>query len=406
MKSLTKFLSFVAAVIVIGGVFFWATHAGLISLPSEVKASPSASSASSAPPAVPVTVAAVIEKPVTEWDEFSGRIQAIDSVQIRPQVSGIIEDVHFDEGQLVKKGDPLFTIDPRPFQAALAQAQASLAGAQAKLAFAHTNQARSQELIQTHAIAQNQLDSDNDAVLEADAAVKMGQAAVQSAQINLDYTNITAPVDGRVSRAEITVGNFVGAGITAPVLTTVVSVNPVYVEFEMDEQAFLKYAATGAAGNSNIDGIPVAMGLANEEGYEHQGHLKSLDNALDVTSGTIRVRAVFDNPNGELTPGLYAKVRTGSSNPVPAILVDDRAIGTDQDKKYVMVVGGDNHVSYRAVTLGPIVDGMRVIRSGLQKDERIVVKGLQRVQPNSLVNPTEIAMDRQSAASKFVTAGK
>jgi membrane fusion protein, multidrug efflux system len=392
MKSSTKFLTIVAAVIVIGAGLFWASHAGYLPLPGGAK--PAADAASAAPPAVPVSVAAVIEKPVTEWSEFSGRIQAIDRVQIRPQVSGIIEGVHFDDGQLVKKGDPLFTIDPRPFQAALAQAQASLAGAQAKLAYAHTNLSRSQGLIQTHAISQNQLDSDNDAVLEADAGVKLAQANVQTAQINLDYTAITAPVDGRVSRAEITVGNFVGAGITAPVLTTVVSVSPVYVEFEMDEQAFLKYAATGAAGNSNLDNIPVAMGLANEDGYAHTGHLQALDNVLDVTSGTIRVRAVFDNPNGELTPGLYAKVRTGSASTEPAILVDDRAIGTDQDKKYVMVVTADNHASYRAVTLGPIVDGLRVIRTGLQKDERIVVNGLQRIRPNSHVAPTDVAMDR------------
>lgn len=401
MKSSIKFLSFVGTVIVIGSALFWATHAGLISLPGGAQAA--ATTTAAAPQAIPVSVAAVVEKPVTEWDEFSGRIQAIDSVSIRPQVSGIIENVHFNEGQLVKKGDPLFTIDPRPFQAALAQAQASLAGAQAKLAFAHTNLARSQALINTHAIAQTQLDSDNDAVLEADANVKVAQAAVFAAQVNLDYTAITAPVDGRVSRAEITVGNFVGSGVSAPVLTSVVSVSPVYVEFEMDEQAFLKYAATGAAGNSNLDNIPVSMGLANEENYPHQGRLKSIDNALDTTSGTIRIRAVFDNASGELTPGLYAKVRTGSASSAPAILVNDRAVGTDQDKKYVMVVGADNRVSYRAVTLGPVVDGMRIIRSGLQKDERIVVNGLQRVHPNSLVAPTEIAMDRESTASKLVT---
>jgi multidrug efflux system membrane fusion protein len=351
-------------------------------------------------------VAKVEEKSVTEWDEFSGRVRAIDHVEVRPQVSGIIEQVHFSDGQLVQKGDMLFTIDPRPFQAALAQAQATLAGAQAKLAYAHTNLARSQALIDSHAIAQTQLDSDNDAMLEADANVKLAQAAVFAAQINLDYTAINAPVDGRVSRAEITVGNFVGSGVSAPVLTSVVSVSPVYVEFEMDEQAFLKYAATGAAGNSNIDNIPVSMGLANEENYPHEGRLKSIDNVLDTTSGTIRIRAIFDNSNGELTPGLYAKVRTGSVNAAPAILVDDRAVGTDQDKKFVMVVGADNHVSYRAVTLGPVVDGLRIIRTGLQKDERIVVNGLQRVHPNSLVDPTEVAMDRQAASSKFVTAGK
>ncbi len=187
----------------------------------------------------------------------------------------------------------------------------------------------------------------------------------------------------------------VESGSTAPLLTTVVSVSPVYVEFEVDEQTYLKYAANGASGNSGLDRIPVAMGLANEDGYPHEGHLESLDNQLDTSSGTIRVRAIFDNASGELTPGLYAKVRIGGSAAETAILVDDRAIGTDQDKKFVMVVDANNKATYRTVTLGPVVNGLRVIRSGLQKDERIVVNGLQRVRPNTIVAPTEVAMDPQ-----------
>jgi multidrug efflux system membrane fusion protein len=384
MKNTTKFV-LAGAVIAVGALAFWATRP----VSSTGGAAPTASAV---PPPVPVSVAPVIEKSVTEWDEFSGRIEAIDSVEVRPQVSGIIEAVHFDEGQMVKKGDLLFTIDPRPFQADLAHAQAALAGAQAKLDLARINLARKQELIKTNAIAQSELDQSNDDVLEADASVKAEEAAVQTAQINLDYTSITSPVTGRVSRAEITVGNFVSTGTTPPVLTSVVSVNPVYVEFEVDEQTFLKYAAGGAAGNTGIDRIPVTMGLANEDGYPHQGHLKSIDNRLDTTSGTIRVRAIFDNVNGELTPGLYAKVRTGGAAATPDILVDDRAIGTDQDKKFVMVVDADNKANYRAVTLGPVVDGLRVIRSGLQKNEKIVVNGLQRVRPNSIVAPTVVTM--------------
>jgi multidrug efflux system membrane fusion protein len=386
MNTTTKILITVA-VLAIGGISAaWALGA------FNPAGGAAAAAGGGAPPPVAVSIAPVLEKTVTEWDEFSGRIQAIDSVEVRPQVSGIIEAVHFDEGQLVKKGDPLFTIDPRPFQADLAHAQAALAGAQAKLALSNTNLDREKQLIQTHAVAQSELDQRNDDVQEADAAVKAAQAAVLTAQINLDYTSITAPVDGRVSRAEITAGNYVGTGSTPPILTTVVSVNPVYVEFEVDEQAFLKYAANGAAGNTGIDHIPVSMGLANEDGYPHQGHLRSIDNRLDTSSGTIRVRAVFDNPNGELTPGLYAKVRTGNVKSTPTILVDDRAIGTDQDKKFVMVIGADNKAMYRNVTLGPIVDGLRVIRSGLQKNEKIVVNGLQRVRPNTIVAPTEVTM--------------
>jgi multidrug efflux system membrane fusion protein len=308
----------------------------------------------------------------------------------------------------VKKGDLLFTIDPRPFQAELARTQAVLAGAQAHLALATTNFDRSKQLITTHAIAQTEFDQNNDALMEANASLQAAQAAVQTAQLNLDYTAIIAPVTGRVSRAEITVGNLVGAGASAPVLTTIVSVSPVYVEFEIDEQTYLKYLANGASGNSGVDHIPVSIGLANEDGYPHQGHIESIDNQLDTSSGTIRVRAVFDNSLGELTPGLYAKVRTGGSAAETSILVDDRAIGTDQDKKFVMVVDDNNKATYRTVTLGPMVNGLRIVRSGLTRGERIVVNGLQRVQPNEVVAPVAVTMDGKdpaTGASQLVSAG-
>jgi multidrug efflux system membrane fusion protein len=386
-----------AIAIAAGAVALWAT--GILS-PGSSAARPPVT----APPPVPVSVAPVIQKSVTEWDEFSGRVQPVDRVEIRPQVSGLIVAVHFEEGQIVKKGDPLFTIDPRPFQAALAQAQAALEGAQAKLSLAQANLARSRELFETHTVARSELDQNNDAYMEADANLKSAEAAVQTAQINLDYTEITAPVTGRVSRAEITVGNLVEAGANAPLLTTVVSVSPVYVEFEIDEQTYLKYSANGAEGNSGISRIPVEMELADEEGYPNQGHLKSIDNRLDTTSGTIRVRAVFDNPTGELTPGLYAKVRMAGAAAEKVILVDDRAVGTDQDKKYVMVVEPGNTVSYRAVTLGPIVDGLRIVRSGLRKEERIVVDGLQLIRPSQVIVPENVAMDRNQKASEVAAS--
>ena len=383
------FLLLIALIAIGGGAFaLWAT--GVVSLPNSA-APPAVAGAAPAP--VPVSVAKVEQKSVTEWDEFSGRVRAIDRVEVRAQVSGIIEQVHFSDGQLVHQGDLLFTIDPRPFQAALDNAKAVEAGAEAKLALAKTNLDRNKNLIASHAIAQSDLDTTNDAFLEADAAFKAAQAAVQTAQLNLNYTAITAPVTGRVSRAEITAGNLVQDGSSAPLLTTVVSVSPVYVEFEIDEQTYLKYLANGAAGNSGLAHIPVDMGLANEEGYPRQGHLESIDNQLDTSSGTIRVRAVFDDPAGDLTPGLYAKVRTGGAASETAILVDDRAIGTDQDKKYVMVIDADNKANYRAVTLGPVVNGLRIVRSGLHEGERIVVNGLQRVRPNAIVAPTEVAMD-------------
>jgi multidrug efflux system membrane fusion protein len=347
-------------------------------------------------------VATVKEASVTEWDEFSGRVQAVDQVAIRPRVSGVIVAVHFEDGQLVKQGDALFTIDPLPFQAELAHAQAAQAAAQAQVALAQTNSDRNRRLIDNHSIAQSELDQSNANLLEATANLKAADAAVQTAALNLGYCEITAPVTGRVSRAEITAGNLVGAGATAPVLTTIVSVSPMYVEFDIDEQTYLRYAANGAAGNTGMEHIPVFIGLANEEGYPREAHLKSIDNHLDTASGTIRVRAVVDNAKGDLTPGMFARVRTGGSAATNAILVDDRAVGTDQDKKYVLVVDSGNKLAYREVKLGSLVNGLRIIRSGLQSGERIVVNGLQHVRPGDLVDPAVVAMDADHApASKM-----
>jgi multidrug efflux system membrane fusion protein len=210
---------------------------------------------------------------------------------------------------------------------------------------------------------------------------------VMTARLNLQYTAITAPVSGRVSRAEITTGNLVGVGPNVPALTTLVSVSPVYVNFEIDEQTFQRYAAQGAAGNANVARIPVAIGLSNEEGYPHPAQLQAFDNRVDTASGTIRVRAIVNNPANLLTPGMYARVRIGGGGSKPALLIDDKAVGTDQDKKYVMVVDAANKAIYRAVALGPVIDGKRVVRSGLQQGERVIVNGLQRVRPNDLVAP-------------------
>ena len=368
--------------------------AGGLTLSSRAAKSPAAG----APPPVSVSVAKALEKSVTEWDDFSGRVEAVEKVEIRPRVAGTIEAVHFQEGQLVKKGGLLFTIDPRPYQAELARTMAAQTGAQAGVTLARTELDRTRRLIDEHAVAQRELDQRNNALLEADANLKAAQAAVQSAKLNLQYAAITAPISGRVSRAEITVGNLVSP-TSAPILTTVVSVSPVYVNFEVDEQTYIRYAANGAAGNSGISQLPVSIGLASEEGYPHQGRIKSFDNRLDTTSGTMRVRAVFDNPNGLLTPGMFARVRTGGSAAVTAVLIDDKAVGTDQDKKYVMVVGADNKATYRPIKLGPIVDGMRIIRSGLNKDERIVVNGLQRIRPNDTVTPVMMSMDASASSA-------
>lgn len=335
----------------------------------------------------PVTVAPVVERSVIEWDDFSGRVEAIEYVEIRPRVAGTIDAVHFREGQLVRKGDPLFTIDPRPYEAELARAEAEKAQAQATLGLSQTELERTRRLADEHAVARRELDQRNSAVQEAEARLKAAEAAVMTARLNLQYTAITAPVGGRVSRAEITTGNLVGVGPSVPALTTLVSVSPVYVNFEIDEQTFQRYATQGAAGNANVARIPVAIGLSNEEGYPHPAQLQAFDNRVDTASGTIRVRAIVNNPVSLLTPGMYARVRIGGGGKQPALLIDDKAVGTDQDKKYVMVVGADNKATYRSVVLGPVIDGKRVVRSGLQEGEKVIVNGLQRVRPNDVVAP-------------------
>jgi membrane fusion protein, multidrug efflux system len=360
---------------------------------------PSGAKPAAAPPPAAVSVAQVAQKAITEWDEFSGRVEAVERVEIRPRVSGTIDRIHFDEGQLVRKGDLLFTIDPRPYQAALAQAQATQAGAQARMVLAKTEVERARRLIDQHAIAQTELDTREGATLEANAALLAAQAAVQTARLNLQYTAITAPVAGRVSRAEITVGNLVGPGGSGPPLTSVVSVTPVYVNFDVDEPTFIRYAAAGAAGNTGIKDLEVAIGLATETGYPHSGHIKAFDNRLDTVSGTIRVRAVIDNASGMLTPGLFARVRTSSGKADVALLIDDKAVGTDQNKSYVMLLGAGNKVSYRRIQLGPVVDGARVVRSGLASNDRIVVDGLQRIHPNDTVTPTVVPMFAPPQAS-------
>ncbi|MGO4327587.1 efflux RND transporter periplasmic adaptor subunit [Cupriavidus sp. 2TAF22] len=373
-----------------------------------------------APAPTGVDVAGALGKTITEWDEFSGRLEAVDRVEIRPRVGGTIDAVHFREGALVKKGDPLFTIDPRPYAAEVARAEAALAAAQVRASHAQTELARAQRLVQDNAVSRREFDERDNGAREAVANVRAAQASLEVARLNLNYTRIVAPVSGRVSRAEITVGNLVAPGASSPVLTTVVSVSPVYASFEVDEQTYLRYTAPEAGGAANTEGgqsrLPVFLGLADEDGNPHQGRIQSIDNRLDTRSGTIRVRAVFDNTDGRLLPGLYAKVKLGGGAPHPVVLINDRAIGTDQGKKFVLVVDKANKLAYREVTLGPSFEGLRVIRQGLKADETIVVNGLQRVRPGDTVAPKAVEMafkreldqrtgsaDRKQAAAEKAT---
>jgi len=350
-------------------------------------------------PAAKVSVATVIEQPINEWDEFTGRLEAPESVDIRPRVSGYIDRVSFREGSLVKKGDLLFQIDPRPFEAEVKRLQAQLQQARANQTRTLSEARRGERLRQSNAISAELADARASAAAEAQAAVAGIQAELDNAKLNLSFTRVTAPIDGRASRAEITEGNLVGAGQS--LLTTLVSTDKVYAYFDADERVFLKYVELARqAGVQARDASPVYLGLSNEDGNPHLGQLDFLDNQVNPQTGTIRGRAVFDNRDGQFTPGLYARLKLVGSSTYPAALIKDEAVGTDLGKKYVLVLGKDNAVQYRAIELGPKLEGLRIVRSGLSKGETIVVNGLQRALPGATVDPQAVPMaDEQTLAA-------
>jgi RND family efflux transporter MFP subunit len=360
-----------------------------------------AAAAAAAAPPPQVDVAQVISKQVTEFDEFTGRFEAVERVEIRPRVSGYIASVNFAEGREVHKGDVLFVIDQRPYEADYKHAKAQLDQARSQSTLAKSERERATKLLQAHAISQEEYDTRVAGLEQADANVEAAQAALDTAALNLTFTKITAPISGRISRALVTEGNLVATGQT--LLTTLVSIDPIYVRFDGDEQAFLRYtkiardlaaqAKSGAKANeAGTTGSPVMVGLANEPGYPHQGVMVFVDNELDPTTGTIRGRARLDNHDRAFTPGLFARVKLMGSNQYNALLINDSSIGTDQTVRYVLVVGSDNKVQYRPVKLGPIIDGLRVVTDGLKAGETIVVSGLQRVRPGSPVTPANVAM--------------
>ena len=347
-------------------------------------------------PAPQVNVARVIERKVNDWDEFTGRIQAIDSVEIRPRVSGYIERIAFTEGGSVKKGDLLFVIDPRPYRAELQRAQADAAGAKTRAELARNEVARAERLLAARAISQEEYDERVNRAHETGSAVEGAAAAVEVARLNLEFTQVVSPIDGRVGKAEVTPGNLVGSGERATLLTTVVSIDPVYVEFTGDEQVYLKYNAMSKSGeraSSRDEPNPVWMGLANETGFPHPGHMTFVDNQLDPATGTIRGRAIFRNPDGLFTPGLFARIKLLGSGQYNAILINDRAVATDQNQKFVLVLGEDKTLSYRPVKIGRTVQGLRVVLDGLKPGETIVVNGIQRVRPGMSVSPQTVPMD-------------
>ncbi|MDM0067912.1 efflux RND transporter periplasmic adaptor subunit [Variovorax sp. J31P207] len=352
-----------------------------------------------APRATPVSVATVAATEVNTWDEFSGRLEAVERVDVRSRVAGAVQAVHFREGALVKQGELLITIDPAPYAAEVDRAEAQVASAQARVSFTRSEQERARRLWDEKAIAQRELDERTNAGREAEANLRAAQASLQSARLNLGYTQVRAPVAGRTGKLEVTVGNLVAAGPGAPVLTTLVSVSPIYASFDADEQVVvraLKDMPGGASARGRIEGIPVQMGTAASEGTPFQGRLQLIDNQVDAKSGTVRVRAAFDNADGALIPGQFARIRMGQARNDTALLVNERAVGTDQNKKFVLVVGADNKAEYREVALGAPVDGLRVVTKGLKAGERVVVNGLQHVRPGALVAPQAVGMDAKA----------
>ncbi|MBF6616017.1 efflux RND transporter periplasmic adaptor subunit [Pollutimonas thiosulfatoxidans] len=342
------------------------------------------SSLPSSSPVAAVEVATVAARDMVDWREYAGRLEAVDRVALRPLVSGTLVGVHFADGALVEAGDLLFTIDPRPYEAAVDQAKAALTAAQALVAYTASDVARAKRLLANNATAKRDVDEKRNAARVAAADLQAAQARLESAQLDLEHTRITAPISGRMSRAEVTEGNVVAAGPAAAPLATLVSVARMYASFELDEPTFLASVSQARMGQARV---PVLLGLTGEAGYPRSGELASVDNVLDPASGTIRVRAVFDNPDGSLVPGLFARIKLGSSAARPAILIDEKAIGTDQNKRFVVVVDEHNKTAYREVHLGATQEGQRVVEAGLRAGERIVVNGLQRIRPGDPVRP-------------------
>ena len=347
------------------------------------------------PPAPPVTAARALARDVTEWNEFTGRLEAVHHVDVRPRVSGLIASVHFTEGAVVRPGDLLFEIDARPFQAEVDRLRADLARARAAAARTAAERGRAQRLSAENAMSAEEHDRRSSSAAEAEAQVSAVEAALRSAELNLEFTRVIAPIGGRVGRAIVTEGNLVSSGPgEATLLTTLVSLDPIYATFEVDEPSFLAFQRSTAGGRATAGATVIRMALAGETAFPRAGRLQFLDNQLDAATGTIRVRAVFANTDGSLTPGLFVRLRMSGGQPYPAVLVQDQAIGTDLDKRFVYVVGDDQAIAYRPVTLGPIVDGLRVVRNGLQPQELVLVNGLQRVRPGAKVKAALQPMER------------
>jgi RND family efflux transporter MFP subunit len=346
--------------------------------------------AGSAPPPPPVTVARPVQKTITEWDEYTGRFTAVETVEVRARVSGFIDSIHFKDGDVVKQGDLLFIIDPRPYRIAVEQAKADLERARAKLDIASLDLERATPLVRNQTLTEREFDTRRSTQRDAAGAVASSEAAVRQASLNLEWTEVRAPIAGRISDRRVDAGNLITGGQTgATLLTAIVSIDPIYFIFDGSEADFIRYlrlAAIGARPSSRDAPNPVSVRLADEQDYKHQGKMNFVDNVVNAKTGTIRGRAVFDNKDGLLTPGFFGRMRLFGGKH-DALLIPDSAIASDQASKIVFTVADDGTVGTKRIEIGPIIDGLRMVRSGLAQTDRIVVEGIQRARPGQKVTP-------------------
>lgn len=353
------------------------------------------------PPPPQVTVSKPLVRQIVEWDEYTGRLDATDSVEIRARVSGYLQSIHFDEGEIVDKGKLLFVIDPRPFQAALNRSEGEFELSAARLKLAQDNLARAKKLLEARAISKEEFDTRASEVDQAKASVESAGAVVEEAELNLEFTEVKSPIRGRISRELVTEGNLINGGTGGTLLTTIVSLDPIHVYFEADERSVLKYIRLdrdGTRPSSRDIANPVFLSLVDEKGFPHKGKMDFVDNRLDPNTGTMTGRAIFPNPDLILTPGLFARVRLQGSSKYEALQIPDEAVGTDQSQKFVLTVNDENIVKYKRVVLGPVVNGLRVVREGLKPDDLVITKGIQRARPDSKVDPVteEIKIKKDS----------
>ena len=351
-----------------------------------------------APPPAVVTVAKPVARRIVEHSEYTGRLAAIQNVEVRPRVSGYINEIAFKDGALVKKGDLLFVIDPRPYQAALDQSAGQLKQAQAQKELSDRNFARAQTLQETKVSSKEEFDQAATNRNQGDAQVATAQAAVDAAKLNLDFTRITSPIDGRVSREQVTVGNLVASDTT--VLTNIVSVDPIYAYADVDERtviAYQKLENEGKVQNARDTPIMVAIALAGEQGFPHRGTIDFIDNQINAATGTLSIRGQFPNKDGSLLGGMFIRMRIPTSPEHDGLLVTDRAVGSDQGQKFLLVVGTDNKVDERPVTLGPVIDGLRVVVSGLKPDDQVIINGTMKARPGGVVKPEQGDMTKYAS---------